>query len=1111
MFWNGVGTTEAMRGRISRGISGVLRRLAALTTGYPGVTGWGTQGRPPAARRLRSGQRVDAMSGTTREGFCRECGAELAADAVLADLCPRCVFQLGLAAEDDPASLETEPSPAVGGLPPADSSPASKDWGRFPTGAQLAGRYRIVSLLGRGGMGEVYRADDLKLGQPVALKFLPRRLERDEGLLERFLNEVRTARQVSHPNVCRVYDIGEVDGQHFLSMEYVDGEDLASLLRRIGRVPQDTALQFAQQICAGLAAVHAQGILHRDLKPANVMIDGTGRPKIADFGLASLAENEEDRDLRTGTPAYMAPEQFAGQQPTARTDLYALGLLLFELFTGKSAFDDKTISAARRHIDSAPRKPTRLVEGLDPGIERVILRCLEREPADRFQSAEELQQELDQLGTRRARIPYPRTLALAVGAALVLAVFAGWLWRQRTQGTGPPRDDSLAVVVAPFSMVGGGPGDRGAVIRELIEQQIRGRGDGAFLRLVEGVLVKPVESEEAAREAGERVGADAVCWGNVLGLGDESEIEARITLVRPIEKHSASVLEAGLLADPKSIREFSRTMPLGGPRQLALLKLQANQIADLVTTLSGLALLKADEHERAAWTFGQIESPTADQRFYLALAHFRQGDTTEAGRILTEVLEEHPHHVGARLGMMMIRSEDPLWSTPDAELIADLEADLTSEPTDSNLERLLHLAIALQQTEADAETVVGFLGLVDRFCLDERFDDLPVDDQGMLIPVMIFMGFSIEDPRVGQAMRDLLSNEALDRVLASYSGVVDFMCASGFPSPRCDGWSPDPYETDPLTYAWFHMERGDASLVEPEALLSVASGDPRLESNVSEWLLMSYEMPVEELLDWSSRHRATGKELGRQYLSEGICLHAAGEFERAEETYLRAFEILEHTWSVSLFRGTNLMTAGRFDEAIDVLEITESPQLALALAATGRLREAYGLLAPRDASDTEGEPDPEPEDQEDSAPEPDQLFSWLLGVVRGADTDRLAAIMDSMAREIEDDELVLSAVSRRLRREVAEASDPWEGIEVNRGFKWGPGEGIRWKTSYAPEVLYELPRDPLALLSFLETLPESDAGTDDPIAREVIAAFVRHLSEVLRDEVERLDPATPPS
>ena len=184
---------------------------------------------------------------------------------------------------------------------------------RFLPGAMLEGRYRVVGLIGKGGMGEVYRADDLKLGQPVALKFLPEALEQREGRLERFLGEVRVARQVSHPNVCRVYDVGVVDGQHYLSMEYVDGEDLASLLRRIGRLPGDKAVEIARQICAGLAAAHARGIVHRDLKPANVMIDGRGHVRITDFGLAGLAEGFHGAEIRAGTPDYMAPEQLAGQ------------------------------------------------------------------------------------------------------------------------------------------------------------------------------------------------------------------------------------------------------------------------------------------------------------------------------------------------------------------------------------------------------------------------------------------------------------------------------------------------------------------------------------------------------------------------------------------------------------------------------------------------------------------------------------------------------------------------------------------------------------------------------------------------------------------------------
>jgi serine/threonine-protein kinase len=251
----------------------------------------------------------------------------------------------------------------------------------------LAERYRVIGLLGRGGMGEVYRADDLKLAQPVALKFLPEAVEQDPNRLARFLNEVRVALQVSHPNVCRVHDIGEVDGQHYISMEYVDGEDLASLLRRIGRFPEDRAIQAARQLCAGLAAAHDKGILHRDLKPANIMIDGRGRVKVTDFGLASLAADLHGAEAREGTPAYMAPEQLAGQEVTQRSDIYALGLVLYELFTGKPALEGRTPVEIARRQDTTPASPSSIVEGLEPAVERVILRCLEKEPGDRPGSA----------------------------------------------------------------------------------------------------------------------------------------------------------------------------------------------------------------------------------------------------------------------------------------------------------------------------------------------------------------------------------------------------------------------------------------------------------------------------------------------------------------------------------------------------------------------------------------------------------------------------------------------------------------------------------------------------------------------------------------------------
>ena len=246
---------------------------------------------------------------------CPRCSAEVPNSGRFCPSCGHAISSLsqlptGLATPSvEEAAKRRSPSSApVGRLASSDAIEA----GGFTPGTVLAERYRVIGLLGRGGMGEVYRADDLKLGQPVALKFLPRGLASDTARRERFFAEVRLARQVSHPNVCRVYDVGEVEGLHYLSMEFVDGEDLASLLRRIGRLPPDKALEISREICAGLAAAHDKGVLHRDLKPANVMVDGRGRARITDFGLAVAAGEAAEGEI-SGTPAYMAPVQLEGQ------------------------------------------------------------------------------------------------------------------------------------------------------------------------------------------------------------------------------------------------------------------------------------------------------------------------------------------------------------------------------------------------------------------------------------------------------------------------------------------------------------------------------------------------------------------------------------------------------------------------------------------------------------------------------------------------------------------------------------------------------------------------------------------------------------------------------
>src|SRR5580693_6350001 len=320
--------------------------------------------------------------------FCSSCGAPaLSSDQTTTiDLAGAKMGAANLPTIDLAPSTPRRPPSSGTSRPPSSAAYLLVD-GRFLPGRLLASRYRIVALLGKGGMGEVYRADDLTLGQAIALKFLPDEAARDEGLQERFRNEVRIARRVSHPNVCRVYDVGDVDGHTFFTMEYVDGEDLASLLRRIGRLPPDKALDIARHLCAGLAAAHAKGVLHRDLKPANIMLDGRGQVVITDFGLAGVADDIRGQEVRSGTPAYMAPEQLAGKEVSTRSDVYALGLVLYEVFTGKRAFTEKTAEKTagvlQGHADRTPSRPSSVVKDLDPVVEKVILRCLETEPSAR--------------------------------------------------------------------------------------------------------------------------------------------------------------------------------------------------------------------------------------------------------------------------------------------------------------------------------------------------------------------------------------------------------------------------------------------------------------------------------------------------------------------------------------------------------------------------------------------------------------------------------------------------------------------------------------------------------------------------------------------------------
>jgi len=306
-------------------------------------------------------------------------------------------------------------------------SEQTTDWDPAePVLRSLRERYDLLGELGRGGMGIVYRARDRETGDTVALKVLKPEIAARPELIERFKSELLLARKITHKNVCRVYELNRFGAVSAISMEYVEGESLRAVLERYGGVPLRRGLEWAGQVCAGLAEAHAQGVVHRDLKPENILIDRKGQAKIMDFGIARSLESDATRTgTLIGTPAYMSPEQVEGKPSDARSDIYSLGLILYEMFTGECPFRaDTPVAAALKRLHEAP-PPARTVEpDLPERIDRALQRCLDKDPKKRFQSVAELEAALQ----RRA----PEELA-AGEEAPGTALRWGPPWTQKTE------------------------------------------------------------------------------------------------------------------------------------------------------------------------------------------------------------------------------------------------------------------------------------------------------------------------------------------------------------------------------------------------------------------------------------------------------------------------------------------------------------------------------------------------------------------------------------------------------------------------------------------------------------------------------------------------------
>src|SRR5580658_8488006 len=338
--------------------------------------------------------------------------------------------------------------------------PTPDDETRFMAPVQatpLPPRYEMLSELGRGGMGIVYKVRDRETGEVVALKVLKPEIAANPQILERFKNELLLAHKITHRHVARLYEFHRAGDSVYLSMEYVEGESLRSVLEREGRLETGRAIEFAQQLADGLTEAHRQSIVHRDLKPENIMIGPDGDLKVMDFGISrSYAQDVTVTGMVVGTPAYMAPEQAEGKALDHRTDIYAFGLILYEMFTGKAPFHGYTaVTLAMKQVTERPTNPTKLTPTLPRRIDAAIMKCLEKDPAKRFQSVEEAFQALagvmapdgPKVRPKTAKAGWRKFVWAGLAAAVVMAAAAVW-WFSRPS-------DSVVFPLQQFTLANG--------------------------------------------------------------------------------------------------------------------------------------------------------------------------------------------------------------------------------------------------------------------------------------------------------------------------------------------------------------------------------------------------------------------------------------------------------------------------------------------------------------------------------------------------------------------------------------------------------------------------------------------------------------------------------
>jgi eukaryotic-like serine/threonine-protein kinase len=543
-----------------------------------------------------------------------------------------------------PESSQTSAEGEIGGAP------------ILPIGTVLGQRYEILELLGQGGMGAVYKARDREVGQLVALKLIRPDLASNPAIIDRFKRELITARQVTHKNVIRIYDLADADGVKFITMEYIEGEDLRSLLRRQHKLSPEAAVEIMQQVCLALEAAHNVGIIHRDLKPQNIMRDPTGRVLVMDFGLARTVAGDgmTQTGALIGTLAYMSPEQALGKELDQRSDLFALGLIFYELLTGKAPYEaESAVASLLKRTQQRPAPVSSHESGIPRALSNLVAKCLEPDLKLRYQSVREILTDLDgwqgrraaaslqfpSLGTLGQSIPWPWVATIA--AVLLLAVIA-FLLRGKLSGPAPstPSAPAVSLAILPFRNASGDPSLDwlGPSLSDMLStdvgqsSQLRTVSQNRLHQLLGDLKISPstVLDPPTVRRVADFSSADRVVWGQYARFGDQIRIDATLEDLKHDRSVALKIEAAGEKEIPGAIDKLAESIRQNlAISAVALKELKASSFQPSSTSVEalrdynlGVGLQRDGKNVEAQ---KQFEAATkADSGFALAFARLAQ-------------------------------------------------------------------------------------------------------------------------------------------------------------------------------------------------------------------------------------------------------------------------------------------------------------------------------------------------------------------------------------------------------------------------------------------------------------------------------------------------------